>query len=209
MPRPERWLAGGALLWLATAALALGAQDLSLPLSVPPPLQQQLRERQARWQALAPAQQQALQQRRRAWDALPLAERRERRERWQAWQALPPREQWQVRTAADAFAALPPAQQQALRAHYALLDAGTRHGWLLGPTLGAAYPRLQPLLLQVPAAQRAPLLAVLRTLTPAELDALAILAQRIAPPQRDALRRELISTSAANRAAWLRARLER
>lgn len=210
MPRPERLLAGGALLWLATAALALGAQDLSPQLSaLSPPLQQQLRERQSRWQALAPAQQQALQQRRRAWDALPLAERRERRERWQAWQALPLQQQWQLRAAATAFAALPPARQQALRARYAQLDASARHGWLLGPALGAAYPRLQPLLLQVPAAQRAPLLAVLRTLTPAELEDLAILAQRTAPPQRDALRRELISTSVANRAAWLQARLDR
>lgn len=74
--------------------------------------------------------------------------------------------------------------------------------------LGSDYMRLQPLLAQVPAAQRAPLLALLRTLSAAERNALAMLAQRTAPQQRDALRRGLLATPAADRAAWLQRRLE-
>ena len=201
-----------AMLLAVVAATAIAALPSTLQQQLsklPVPLQQQLHAREAKLQALAPEQREALRQRLAAWDALPMAERRERREHWQAWQSLPPQQQWQLRAAATAFAALPPQHQQALRASFAQLDGSERRGWMLGPTLGADYGRLQPLLMQVPAAQREPLLAVLRAMTPAELDDLAILAQRTAPPQRDALRRDLISTSAANRAAWLRVRLDR
>ncbi|MCJ0826465.1 DUF3106 domain-containing protein [Luteimonas sp. 50] len=210
MRRLERACMAAVLAAVAVVAGAALPPALQAQLSrLPPPLQQQLRARQATLQALAPWQRQALQQRSIAWDALPLAQRRELRERWQAWQALPAREQWQLRTAATAFAALPPEQQQALRARFEELDESERRGWRLGPVLGADYARLQPLLMQVPAAQREPLLAVLRAMTPAELDDLATLAQRTPPPERDALRRDLVSTSAANRAAWLRLRLDR
>jgi hypothetical protein len=65
------------------------------------------------------------------------------------------------------------------------------------------------LLLQVPPAQREPLLAVLRLMTPAERIDLGTLAHRTAPAGRDALRRALLSTSAANRAAWLQSELAR
>lgn len=205
--------AGRAALLLAAVAATVGA---ALPPAVqsqlsklPPPLQQQLRARAATLQAMAPMQREALQQHARAWDAQPLAQRRELRERWQAWRVLPAQQQWQLRTAATAFAALPPEQQQALRARFAELDESVRRGWRLGPTLGADYARLQPLLMQVPAVEREPLLAVLRAMSPAELDDLATLAQRTPPPQRGALRRDLVSTSAANRAAWLRLRLDR
>lgn len=211
MRRVER---GGAVAVLLAAAVATAVAALpptwQAQLSkLPPPLQQQVRAREATLQALAPAQREALRQRLVAWDALPLAQRRELRERWQAWQVLPAQQQWQLRAAAMAFAALPPEQQQVLRARFAQLGGSERRGWRLGPTLGADYARLQPLLMQVPAAQREPLLGVLRAMTPAELDDLATLAQRTPPPQRDALRRDLVSTSAANRAAWLRLRLDR
>ena len=209
-----RRLERGCLVALLLAAVATAGAALPPALQaqlskLPPPLQQQLRAREATLQALASSQREALQRRALEWDALPLAQRRELRERWQAWQALPAQQQWQLRTAATAFAALPPEQQQALRARFEALDESARRGWRLGPTLGADYTRLQPLLMQVPAAQREPLLAVLRAMTPAELDDLATLAQRTPPPQRDALRRDLVSTSAANRAAWLRLRLDR
>ena len=209
-----RRLERGCLVALLLAAVATAGAALPPALQaqlskLPPSLQQQLRAREATLQALASSQREALQRRALEWDALPLAQRRELRERWQAWQALPAQQQWQLRTAATAFAALPPEQQQALRARFEALDESARRGWRLGPTLGADYTRLQPLLMQVPAAQREPLLAVLRAMTPAELDDLATLAQRTPPPQRDALRRDLVSTSAANRAAWLRLRLDR
>lgn len=211
MHRAELALAGAVLLATAlVTALAMAALPSSQSLvQLPPALQRQLQARETAWQALGPAQRQALRARIAAWDALPLAQRRERRERWQAWQALPVAERLQLRTAAAAFAALLPAQQTALQASFAALDGSIRHGWLLGPTLGADYAQLQPLLQQVPALEREPLLNALRSMTAGERLDLAMLAQRTAPPQRDELRRQLLSTSAANRADWLRQRLER
>ena len=210
MRRIELAVATALSLLLATA-LASAAKPASLQdalASLPPNVQQQLRARQARWQALAPAEQLALRRRIEDWDRLPLAQRRALRERWQAWQALPADERAQVRASATAFAALPATEQQQLRARFAALDGSLRHGWLLGPTLGASYAALQPLLQQVPPAQREPLLAALRSMTPGERIDLALLAQRTPPQARDALRRELISTAAGNRQRWLQARLQ-
>ena len=197
---------------LLAASLALATALATLPdaaAKLPPSLQRQLQSREVALQAMTPSQRQALQQRVADWDALPLAERRRQREYWQAWQALPSGERWQLRTATRQFASLPADQQQALRARFVELDGSDRRGWLLGPGLGAVYPGLRPLLMQVPAAEREPLLAVLRAMTTAERLDLVTLAQRTAPQDRAALRRELLSTSAANRVGWLRSRLER
>jgi hypothetical protein len=193
----------------AAHAIALPAQlQAALP-QLPPSLQRQLQARDAAWTALSADARAALHQRIEAWDALPASQRRAQREHWQAWQALPADQKLAVRAAALAFAALPADRQQALRAQYAQRDATQRHGWLLGPALGAAFEGLQPLLLQVPPAQRAPLLGALYAMTPAERADLVVLAQRTPPQQRDALRRGLLSTSEANRGAWLQAQLDR
>lgn len=144
-----------------------------------------------------------------AWQALPPPERAMLRERWDAWRNLPPAQQAAVGDAAATFAALLPEQQRDLRLEFADVPAAERRGWLLGPRLGQAWPRLQPLLMQVPAAQREPLLATLHQLSLLQLDDLATLAQRTPPQERDALRRELLSTAEANRTAWLRERLRR
>ena len=168
----------------------------------------QLQSRQQALDAMTPGQHQAFVQRILAWDALPAAVRRERREHWQAWQALPLDEQQRVRAAAIAFAALPAGQQQALHLQFTQLDGSTRRGWLLGPALGADYVALQPLLAQVPIGQRESLLQVLRTMAPAQRRDLAVLAQRTPPQQRAQLRRDLLSTSDANRSAWLRMRMD-
>lgn len=201
--------------WLCAAWLALAAPAQALP----PELQQRaatlpsrerdvLSLREATLREMTPAQREALRQRLAAWRTLPEAERRARRERWQAWQALPAAERAQVRAAALAFAALPVERQLGMRTTFAARDESERRGWLLGPALGGAYPRLHPLLAQAPPAQREPLLAVLRAMTPQQLLDLGVLAQRTPPQQRDELRRALISTSEANRAAWLQLRLD-
>ncbi len=212
MRRVEVVVAGMMLLvGMLAATMRLSAQTASLADRIgqmPPPLQKQLRARQATLRAMSPAQRQAFAQRVSAWDALPRGEQRSRREHWQAWQALPAAQQWQLRTARQQFMGLPEDQQRDLRAQFAKLDGSDRRGWLLGPSLGADYPGLRPLLMQVPVTQREPLLAVLRKMSRAERLDLVTLAQRSAPQERDALRRELISTPAANRAAWLRSRLQ-
>ena len=208
MRRVERIATALWLLVLAAAAGALPPELQQRVAALPSEQRQALQARQAVLDAMTPAQRQAFAQQVAAWDALPLAVRRERRERWQAWQALPLAQQLQVRTAAAVAAVLPDAQQQALRQRFDALDGSVRHGWLLGPELGADYAVLLPLLAHVPVVQRDRMLAVLRALTPAERLDLGVLAQRTPPQQRDALRRALLSTSAENRGAWLRLRLD-
>ncbi|HVR81974.1 MAG TPA: DUF3106 domain-containing protein [Luteimonas sp.] len=208
MRRLERIVACVALLALATVASALPpALERMLP-TLPPAQRDPLLARDAAWSAMTPAQQQALRRRLAGWHALPAATQRQRREQWQLWQALPLEQQLRVRAAAAAFADMPAEQQQQLRRTFAALDRSEQRGWMLGPALGADYVRLQPLLAQVPATQCEPLLALLHNMTVAERGDLAQLAQRTPPQQRDALRRGLLATSAGNRAAWLRLRLE-
>jgi hypothetical protein len=209
MRRAERVLACALpLLLLAAKGMALPPTLEPLLPTLPPAQREEILARDARWRALPPARQQALQQRMVRWHALPPAAQAERREQWQAWCALPSEQQARLRSAATAFAALPESERRLLHERYAALDRSEQRGWMLGPALGANYMHLQPLLAQVPAAQREPLLAVLRVMTPAERSDLAVLAQRVAPQQRNALRRDLLATNAGNRAAWLQLRLE-
>src|SRR5690606_23675379 len=149
----------------------------------------------------------ALVRAREAWDALPHAERGERRERWLAWRELAETERAALRGAARRFAALPDGEQAALRARFDDLDASVRRGWLLGPDLGADYPRLHPLIAQVPTEARAAVLEVLRGLDHQARDDLAVLAARTPPQSRAELRVELLATPAAQRGRWLRERV--
>ncbi|HEX2083840.1 MAG TPA: hypothetical protein VHF86_10210, partial [Xanthomonadaceae bacterium] len=96
-----------------------------------------------------------------------------------------------------------------LRARFAQLDESRRHGWLLGPQLGADWERLQPLLMQVPAGQREPLLAALRGMSAQQRADLGVLAQRTPPQDRDRLRRELLAQRPADRGRWLVEQLDR
>lgn len=143
--------------------------------------------------ALSPAQRRELQQRAARDEALPREARGALRERWDAWQRMPAAERMAVRGALAAFAALPEDARQPLRDAFAAQPLDLQRGWLLGPTLGERWPRLQPLLQQVPAAERGPLLARLHAMDAASLDALGLLAQRAPPQSRDALRHRLLA----------------
>ena len=179
-----------------------------LPL-LQPPVRAQLQRRAAQWSGWSGAERARFTARTAAWDALPRAARDRQREEHAAWQSLPSQERAAVRSAAARFSALPPQQQQALRGQFELLDRSEQRGWLLGPVLGADYPALQPLLAQVPAEQHAPLLQVLRALSPAQRADVAVLARRTPPHERAQLRRELLSTAADGREQWLWDRLGR
>lgn len=176
---------------------------------VPASLQPALRADARRWRAWTPVQQAAYRERQAAWDAQPPATRAELRERYAAWQALDASARRALADAARAFAALPAEQQEGQRSNFAAQDLSAQRGWLLGPVLGADYPKLQPLIAQLPEAEHAATLRVLRALQPGERADLVLLAQRTPPQERAALLRELRSTSAANRAAWLQARVAR
>ena len=158
--------------------------------------------------ALSPERREALQRRYEAWRALPESMRREQRDAWQAWRALPEDERARMQAAREAYRALPIARQQELRAQFDALDAGIRRGWLLGPALGADWPRLHALFAQVPPDERESLLAALRALPPQALADLGVLAQRTPPQAREALRRELLAQPDAQRASWLRRKVD-
>jgi hypothetical protein len=183
---------------------SFAAQLEQLPAALRAPLRAQL----ATWSGWNEAQRAGWIERQRAWDALPAGERGRQREHYAAWRALPSSARDEVAAAALAFALLPEPEQQALHARFAELDRSSQRGWLLGPALGADYPKLQPLLAQLPEAEHAPLLAVLHAMDAAGRADLAVLAQRVPPQERSALRRALLSTAADNRGAWLRMRLE-
>ncbi|MGV8932803.1 MAG: DUF3106 domain-containing protein [Luteimonas sp.] len=173
------------------------------------PTRADLERHAAQLSAMTPAQREAFAQRAAQWDALVPARQRELRETWQEWQALPASERARVQAAASMYAGLPADQQRALRTQYDALDGSERRGWLLGPELGADYPKLHALFAQVPQAQREDLLAALRVMSPSARTDLSVLAQRTPPQGRDELRTQLLAVPATQRGAWLRARLDR
>lgn len=197
---------GSAPAWSAPDVLERFAAVLPL---LQPDERARLQQRARIWSGWTADERRVHRERVTAWQALSAAERGERRERYLAWQALPPAERERVRLARDAFAGFAPERQRDLRLRFDQLDASVRRGWRLGPALGLDYPLLQPLLAQVPADEREPLLRTLRAMTPVQRVDLAALVQRTPPAGRDALRRELISTAAPQRDAWLRERLDR
>jgi hypothetical protein len=164
-------------------------------------------QRQARLQAMTPEQRVQFGQRLAAWNALPSREREQRRARYQAWLQLDANERVSLRTVATQVEAFAPERKQALRAQFDGLDDVQRHGWRLGPVLGRDYAALHPLLAYVPAPQRLPLLARLRSMDEQKRIDLAVLAQRTPPQDRQALRSELLSIPPSEVAAWLRRKL--
>lgn len=173
-----------------------------LPAAAQPAMRAQVR----RWAGWTPDQRRAYLLRQARWDAQLPAARGEQRERYLAWRALAPAARSQIADAARALAALPAEQQEGLRTRFIAQDGSAQRGWLLGPVPGASYPKLQPLVAQLPPEQHAALLGVLRRLSPAENADLARLAQRTPPQERAALLRALLSTAESSRAAWLQAR---
>lgn len=137
------------------------------------------------------------------WQAMSVIERGQTRANYQAWLALTESERSQLRLAADRYAQLSAQAQQQLTMRFAQLDRIQQEGWRLGPRIGGYYPRLQPLLGYVRVDQQLALLGILRTMTQAELEQLAILAQRTPAQARDTLLSELIAQPISHRASWL------
>ena len=192
----------------APAYLALPATTAAAIARAPAALQTELRDQARLWASFPPAQRDDVRRRLAQWDAQPLPTRARQREHYVAWRNLDAIAAQAVEDAVQVFARQTPEEQSRLRAEFDALDPTTQRGWLLGPAIGVEYPKLQPLLAQLPEARHAPMLRTLRRMSAGERADLAVLAQRVPPQERDALLRDLLSTSDANRAAWLRARLE-
>lgn len=203
MTRPERRFAG----LLIGAMLTLGG--LVAAHAVPTDLGVLVETRRQAWSAMSEPERAAFQERLEAWNQLPHDRAGAQRERYLALQALDGVDLAMLRETAVLFESLPQETQRGLRERFAELTVTEQRGWLLGPRLGAGFADLSSLLLQVPLEQREPLLVLLREMTAEERADLAVLAYRTPPQERDALRRALLETTDANRAAWLRLRLER
>lgn len=196
----------GALLLAAGTAAALPP---GLPWDrLPSAERERLAARAARLQAMAPAEREALVARVSAWHALPAGERARRREAWEAIEAMPHAERMRLQQAAAHFATLPEAERQVLRQQFGQLDQGLQRGWLLGPVLGAEWPDLHPLFAAMPAAQHGPAMLALRDASAQARADLAVLAQRVPPHERDALRSRWLAVPAGQRDAWLRAQVD-
>lgn len=209
LPAWRRGCLSAALLLAALAAPAAALQDFAAVLPrLQPQVRADLQRRSLQWRAMDQEQKQALQLRMGRWDALPLQQRRALRESYAAWRGLTPNEQARLREVSERFTREPPERQQAIRARFDALDRSARRGWLLGPMLGADYAALQPLLAQLPVEDHVPMLRTLRAMTAEQRGELAVLVQRTPPPQREALRRELLSTAGDQRQHWLWERLD-
>lgn len=140
------------------------------------------------------------------WRPATPAQRGRDRGAWAEWQQLTDPERAALRAAAARFDALPEPQQRSLLTRYAQLPFDAHRGWHLGPVLGPDWPRIAALFAFVAPQERGPLLAMLRSASPADIDALARLAQSTPPQARAALRKALLAQPVAQRGAWLQAR---
>ena len=172
-----------------------------------PDTRRQLLGQARHWLALDPPAREALRARLAAWDALPPAERASQRGALAAWAALSPGEQARVAAAGAAWRALPDAGRGQWRERFDALPPDQRQPWWLGPALGQWFSPVQPLFAYVPAAEREPLLAMLRALPAAARDDLATLARRLPAAERERLRRELLDAAPDQREALVRERL--
>lgn len=160
-----------------------------------------------RWQAMDSAAHDAFGHRSADWQALSPAERARRRARYAAWRALPPDDQARIRAAAARFAALPAAQQATMRARFAMQDANRQLDWLSGPSTGEWIGQARALFAFVPDGERDATLRMLQALPADTRGQLFTLARRLPDDQRERLRKQLLATDPAQRAALLRQRM--
>lgn len=188
------------LAWLDIASADLRAADaVRLPVMLAP----------AAASLLPPADDAAaLAQRQQRWDALPAKARGAQRGAWQAWRDLSAAERVRLRAIAVRWRLLAGEERVTLRARFEALPADARHGWWLGPGMGRHWPRVAPLFAFVPEDQRDALLALLRAADSEDIDALERLAQITPPEDRAALRLELLRVPAAERRAWMLAKVQ-
>lgn len=159
------------------------------------------------WQTLSPAQRSALRDRLREWDGQPALERGRKRTPFAAWQNLSAGDRQRVRLAAAGLTTRPAPDAEALHAQFGALPVDTQRLWSMGPALGQELVPISSLFAFVPEAERPALLQVLRTLEPSARADLALLAPRLSEARRQALRRDLLATSPAQRAQLIRQRL--
>ncbi len=151
------------------------------------------------WRGLGLAERARLRAAYTEWLARPALERSALRAAYAEWHALEAGEQAVLAEAAAHFAALPLEQRTAERAAFQALDASVREDWVRGPRLGRQLPGLRPLLLHLPAAEQAELIAIFEAL---DESGRSVLAERLAAmgaAERAALRGRVLAVPATER----------
>ena len=167
--------------------------------------QRQLAANAQLWIALTPEQQGQLRARLQQWRALDPGERARLRLRHESFAGLGAIAQARLRTALAYLQSLAAPAGADLRAQFAALPATRRQAYLLGSDAREIAALAQRVFAYVPTGERTATLSMLEELGGEERALLQRLAARMAPWQRDELRRALLARAPRERAAYLRA----
>ena len=170
---------------------------------LPPVLRERLELHARAWLALSPEAQAQLRLALAAWDNLPPQEKLALRERFDAWEHLDEATRRAVLHSRERLAKMPPEVRAGWRARFDALSPEDRLLYRFDPPTRAAMDLAGQLFPFVPAEEHAATLALLRALTPAQVDALRRELRRLPPNRRDAFRVQLLEQDAAGRAALL------
>ncbi len=155
------------------------------------------------WLALSPEAQARLRLALAAWDELAPQEKLALRERFDAWEHLDEPTRRAALEAAAQLAQMPTEVQAAWRARFDALTPEERQRYRFDPPTRAAMDLAGQLFPFVPAEEHADTLALLRALTPAQVEALRHELRRLPPNRRDAFRVRLLELDDQGRAALL------
>lgn len=170
---------------------------------LPPPLRDRLVEHARAWAALAPEEQALLRDNLVAWDDTPPQRKLALRERFEAWEHMDATTRANALDTARKYEQLPENIRQGWRERFDALPPEQRQRYLFDPATRAAVDLANALFPFVPAEQHVDTLAMLRALTPEQVDALRRSLARLPPAQRNAYRQRLLEMTPDARAEEL------
>lgn len=170
---------------------------------LPPSLRERLIAHARAWAALTPDEQARLRENLRAWDHLPPMQKLALRERFEAWEHMDAATRASALDAARDYAQLPENVRERWRERFDALPPEQRQRFLFDPPTRTAMDLARALFPFVPAEQHTDTLAMLRDLTPEQVDALRRTLARLPPAQRNAYRQRLLEMRPAERAQEL------
>lgn len=166
---------------------------------LPPPLRERLVAHARAWVALTPEEQALLRENLSAWDNLPPLGKLALRERFEAWEHMDAATRSAALDAARGYAQLPENVRERWRERFDALPPAQRQRYLFDPPTRTAMDLANALFPFVPADQHTDTLAMLRDLTPEQVDALRRTLARLPPAQRNAYRQRLLDMEPAER----------
>lgn len=175
----------------------------SLLVRLPPSLGERLFVHARAWAALTPEEQVRLRESLAAWDNLPPRRKLALREHFEAWEHMDDPTRSAALDAARGYARLPETTRQRWRERFDALPPEQRQRYLFDPPTRTAMDLADALFPFVPADQHADTLAMLRNLTPEQVQSLRRSLARLPPAQRNAYRRQLLDMAPAARAEEL------